>query len=72
MTYTFKTNMTCQHCIRTVTPFLNELEFIEEWQVDLGTPDSTLTVELDEDHPEQVMEAVKKAGFEVEMLAPMA
>jgi len=62
-TLKFKTNINCGNCIRTVTPFLNELDNIESWKVDTENPDKILTAEGDDLTIEEVETAVKKAGF---------
>ena len=63
----FKTNINCNNCIRSVTPFLNSVETIDLWKVDIDNPAKILTVELDEDGTEEeVVNAVKEAGFEIE------
>mgnify|MGYP001817989817 CR=1 FL=1 len=62
----FKTNINCNNCIRSVTPFLNKVDTIDLWQVDINNPDKILTVELDEDgSEEEVKNAVSEAGFEI-------
>ncbi len=62
----FKTNINCENCIRSVTPFLNEVDSIDLWKVDINNPEKILSVELDEDgNAEEVMDAVKKAGFDI-------
>ena len=33
-TVKYKTNINCNGCIKSVTPFLNELDNIETWEVD--------------------------------------
>lgn len=64
-TLQFKTTINCGGCIAKVTPFLNQLEEIENWKVDTTVPDKILTVE-GEDLSVEVIEAeVKKAGFEI-------
>lgn len=62
-TLQFKTNLACSHCVAAVSPMLNQNLDIERWHVDLSDPDRTLTVEGDEAQPQQVVEAVEKAGF---------
>jgi copper chaperone len=54
-TVKFKTTINCDGCIRSVTPFLNELDNVDMWKVD-----------IDDEDKETVTEAVKKAGFEIE------
>jgi copper chaperone CopZ len=70
MKYKFKTNMVCQHCIKTVTPHLNALDFVDLWHVDLDHEDKILYVDLDEDDPDKVLNAVHDAGFQAEIIAP--
>ena len=65
-TLKFKTNIKCTGCLASVTPHLNEAEGIESWKVDLDNPDKTLTVETDQLKEEDVIAAVKKAGYEAE------
>lgn len=62
---TFKTNINCGNCIKSVTPFLNELDNVESWSVDTDNPEKILTVELDDEDQNTVVEAVKKAGFSI-------
>ena len=62
---TFKTNINCGNCIKSVTPFLNELDDVESWSVDTDNPEKILTVELDDEDQTTVVEAVKKAGFSI-------
>ena len=62
----FKTNINCENCIRSVTPFLNEVDSIDLWKVDINNPEKILSVEFEEDgNAEEVMDAVKKAGFDI-------
>lgn len=64
-TYKFKTNINCNGCVSGVTPFLNKVEGIN-WKVDIDNPDKTLTVETENASEEEIVKAVKKAGFEIE------
>jgi len=64
-TFKFKTNINCSSCIKSVTPFLNELDNVDLWKVDTENPDKILVVELEDDDKESVVSAVKKAGFEI-------
>ena len=62
----FKTNINCENCIRSVTPFLNEVDSIDLWKVDINNPEKILSVEFEEDgNAKEVMDAVKKAGFDI-------
>lgn len=66
-TYKFKTNINCNGCVAGVTPFLNKVEGIN-WKVDIDNPDKTLTVETENASEEEIVKAVKKAGFEIETI----
>jgi copper chaperone len=65
-TVKYKTNIHCNGCIKSVTPFLNELDNIETWKVDTENPDKILEIELEDDNKDIIIESVKKAGFEIE------
>lgn len=65
-TVKFKTNINCGNCVKSVTPFLNEVENIDLWKVDTESPNKTLEVTLDDDNETPTIEAVKKAGFDIE------
>ncbi len=62
----FKTNINCNNCVRAVTNFLNDVEGVKNWQVDIDNPDKILTVEGEEVTVEEVIEAVEDAGFDIE------
>ena len=64
-TLIFKTNINCGSCIKAVTPHLNGVDSIESWQVDTDNPEKILKVESEAGDQQSVMEAVKKAGFEI-------
>ena len=68
MTVKFKTNINCGNCINSVTPFLNEVDNIDLWKVDTNNPDKILEVHLDDQNKNTIIEAVTKAGFEIEEL----
>jgi len=63
----FKTSINCGGCVAKVTPLLNAVEGIENWNVDTNNPDKVLTVttSLPQD---SIVETVKKAGFKIESL----
>lgn len=67
-TVKFKTNINCSGCIRSVSPFLNEVENIDTWKVDVENPDKVLEVSLEDENVKVVIEAVKKAGFEIDKM----
>ncbi len=63
----FKTNINCGNCIKSVTPYLNQVESVETWSVDTDSPNKVLTVEMEEEgHIIDVIRAVREAGYEIE------
>ena len=67
----FKTNINCGNCLKTVSPFINELDNIDLWKVDFDNPDKILEVEFDEEGKNNIAEviaAVGAAGFNIEIL----
>jgi copper chaperone CopZ len=64
----FKTNIKCGGCLATVTPHLNALEGIQNWEVDITNPDKILTVQTEEVSFEEIKQAVNAAGFKAESL----
>ena len=67
-TVKFKTNINCGNCVKSVTPFLNELDNIDLWKVDTDNSDKILEVTIDDDDVESVIASVKSAGFDIEKL----
>lgn len=67
-TVKFKTNINCGSCIKSVTPLLNDVDNVDLWKVDTENPDKILTVELDDEDESTVIEAVKKAGYNIEKI----
>ncbi len=62
----FKTNIKCNGCIATVTPFLDGEKQIDEWKVDLENPERILSVKSETVSSESVVELLKKAGYTAE------
>jgi copper chaperone len=65
-TLQFKTNINCGGCIAKVTPFLNQLEDVEDWRVDTNNPDKILTVSGEDITSDLIESTVQKAGFTIE------
>ena len=63
----FKTNIKCSACVEKVTPYLNEVAGIDQWNVDLTSPQRTLTVAGGASESE-VKESLKKAGYTAEQV----
>lgn len=69
----FKTNLRCGNCVGAVTPYLDQAPGIDVWDVDITSPDKTLTVAGDAP-TETIKEAVARAGYQVldEIVTPAA
>lgn len=65
-TIKFKTNIKCTGCEAKVKPFLNEAVGEDNWEVDLESPEKTLSVIAENVDEDQVIEAIKKAGYNAE------
>ncbi len=64
----FKTNINCASCIANVTPYLEEVDNIESWQVDTTSKDKILTVVGDDVKAGEVEKAVKSAGYKIDQV----
>lgn len=67
-TLQFKTNINCGGCIAKVTPFLNQVEEVEDWRVDTNNPDKILTISGEELSCGLIVETIEKAGFKAELV----
>jgi len=65
-TLKFKTNINCGGCIAKVSPFLNSVQTIKKWEVNISVPEKVLTVETDDSNPDKVINAIQKAGYIIE------
>ncbi len=63
--FQFKTNINCSGCVAKVTPALNEASGIVHWEVNTNSKEKILTVQSGGITQEQVMEVVKKSGFQI-------
>ncbi|MGN6476868.1 MAG: heavy-metal-associated domain-containing protein [Flavipsychrobacter sp.] len=62
----FKTNIKCTGCEAKVKPFLDETAGEDNWEVDLQSPEKTLSVIADRVTEAEVVDAIKKAGYTAE------
>lgn len=67
-TFVFKTNISCEGCVATITPILNATEGIESWCVNGVNKDKILTVTSNGITKNQIMDTVHKAGFKIEAM----
>lgn len=66
--FRFKTNIKCNGCIQSVTPFLSGIKEIKDWKVDLTSPDRILTVEGTELTPAAIISALELTGYKAEQI----
>ncbi|MTB49586.1 heavy-metal-associated domain-containing protein [Lewinella sp. W8] len=64
---TFQTNINCGSCVRSVTPFLDEVKGVTIWRVDVDDPRKVLTVEGEASEAD-IVAMVEEAGFDIEPL----
>lgn len=64
----FKSNIKCAGCIANVKPFLDGISDIKNWEVDILTPSKILTVKGNKGVEEQVISAIKAAGYTLDKL----
>lgn len=64
--FKFKTNINCNGCIATITPFLNSVTAIQSWKLDIQNPNKILMVEGEQITKEKIVSKVKEAGFKIE------
>lgn len=64
----FKTNINCNGCVAKVTPGLNAVKGIKDWNVDIENPQKILTVNSTETTEKDITKAVKDAGYNIEKL----
>lgn len=60
----FKTTINCGSCVRTVTPFLDDIEGVTIWRVDVDDDRKVLTVEGTAER-DAIVAMVEEAGFEI-------
>lgn len=64
----FKTTINCGNCLAKVKPFLDKVEGIDNWSVDLENPSKVLTVETNGATQDQIIDAVESVGFDIEKI----
>lgn len=68
-TLKYKTNINCGGCVATVTPYLDKLEGIQQWEVNTDDPNKILTVSGENLQDAAIQQAVEEAGFNAERTA---
>ncbi len=68
-TYQFKTDASCGGCVTSIGLQLDRIDDIQEWSLNLDDPERRLTVQCESSTPEEIRQAVVKAGFRIEFLS---
>lgn len=68
MELTFKTTLKCGGCETTVKPYLDALDQIKEWNVDLKAQPKTITTKGEDLNANEIIAAIEKAGFKAELV----
>ena len=61
----FATNINCGSCVRSVTPFLDELPGVTIWRVDVEDERKLLTVEGTASEAD-ILRVVQDAGYDIQ------
>lgn len=67
-TLKFKTTINCGNCVKTVTPFLNEIYGVKSWEADTKSPDKILTVNAEGIDSSVIIETLEDIGFDAELI----
>jgi copper chaperone CopZ len=65
--YKFKTNINCGNCIKTITPYLDELKDAK-WKVDTDDKRKVLEVLTENLSQQEIIDKVHEAGYEAQPL----
>lgn len=65
----FKTNVSCGGCIAKITPHLNQVNGIINWNVDTLNPMKILTIESENDNADDIIKAINEAGYKADLIA---
>jgi copper chaperone len=66
--FKFKTTINCGGCEAKVKPHLDGLISVLNWTVDTADKRKVLSVKSSEMQPDSIIEAVRAAGFRIELL----
>jgi len=64
----FKTNINCNGCIAKVTPSLNQVQGILNWNVDITNPLKILTIDTSNLNESDIVRIINDAGYKAEKL----
>ena len=60
----FKTSINCSSCVRSVTPFLDDVDGVTIWRVNVEDDRKVLTVEGSATE-QDIIKMVQEAGFDI-------
>jgi tRNA G26 N,N-dimethylase Trm1 len=64
----FKTTIQSDTDLQKITPLLNKEENFHQWKLDTSTPENILNVSTNDPNSQLVINLLKKAGFEAELI----
>lgn len=68
----FKSSLKCAGCVHAIKPFMERINGIVLWNVDLTSPDKTIdvvsTVANKKEIVEEIQNAVRAAGYKAEII----
>ncbi|HZH67856.1 MAG TPA: heavy-metal-associated domain-containing protein [Chitinophagales bacterium] len=64
----FTTTLKCSGCEEKVKPYLDALDSIQEWKVDLSVHPKIVTVKGDQLDADEIIAAIGQAGFKAELV----
>ncbi|MDP4206990.1 MAG: heavy-metal-associated domain-containing protein [Bacteroidota bacterium] len=67
-TLKFKTSINCNGCVAKVSPFLDNTNGIDKWEVELTNPQKILTIETSSLKEEDIIEGLKNIGYRAEKI----
>lgn len=62
----FKTDLSCQHCVKTVEPILKNESGIKNYDINLEHPDKLVTIESEGADIDLVIGKFNEAGYRAE------
>ena len=66
-TYKFKTNINCGGCVKSITPYLDELKDVE-WKVNTDDKRKVLEVKTENFTEQEIIDKIHEAGYEAQPL----
>jgi len=71
-TLRFKTNLKCAGCMYAIKPYMDGIEGIQSWDVDLNSPNKEVEVVTDSGSPKKIRKAIEKgiseAGYNAKLI----